>query len=152
MKMQAEMEQAQYLLIQNEQTTVAFILRGLAARPVYQTYVTTLMLQHPNTVQAAHSAAQVLQSFVLLSGSSASPWARGSGMPPATTRIVRCDYHQNYGTHSTNQYRDRARALARQHWMENPAHAQSTAQCKPTHFQSSTAMKLMPFTGRGQSR
>eukprot|EP00171_Calliarthron_tuberculosum_P004138 IDg4138t1 len=110
--LRSEMVQAKYPTIDNETTTVSYIIRGLAARPNYQPHITTMMLNMPLIIREARVAVEVLETSVRVTGRAARGGAGPSGA--GAQRLHWCDFHQAYTNHNTTRCRDRQRALARQ--------------------------------------
>lgn len=116
LKICAEVIHGKYPLIDQETTTVVFILRGLEIRPAYQMYITNLLIWQPTTVWAARAFVQILATAVQSHITSAIKFQQST--PQQTkTRSVWCDYHRTFGTHNTLKCRDRKRYMANQQYM-----------------------------------
>ena len=106
------MIQASYPRIAEETTTITFLLRGLAARPSLVPYIPTLLLKGLESIREARVAIELVMSAVPTTSSSlgANSTSRPTQQPP---RLLWCEYHQGFGNHSTDNCRDRLRAVQR---------------------------------------
>lgn len=121
MSLRAEMAQANYPLIENERTTISFIIKGLTARPSFKPHVTMLTLQQPANIRATRTALQMLATSLDAVGAPSSNIPTPSRRTYDTTRRQWCDFHSAFGNHTTPQCRDRQRMMAQQQTMQWPS-------------------------------
>ena len=115
--LRAEMELMDYPGIENEQTTVLFIISGLRTHPLLQAQVPTLTINPPQSIQQCRSQLEQLTSLI----------TRQPTTTPPNTSVrtnLYCRWHDSFGTHATDDFWSMQNAQRRQFAKTEPITSQ----------------------------